>query len=259
MLCNLTSGSYFDILLSCRSRKVQKCLGQVLRETFCNIGGRGHYNKNQLGKTASRGALLSHRHSLASTRPPTCEQTPDPGYNSKRGQKRLERDRSLSCPNINPEFDDQDQDPESDHSDHDQQQEDHKLDQQYLEPMRTRKQSIYQHTTSTEVPSVVVYTASNLDVYNAVIYEEDGELMPPDEDALSQRRLSASLPYGLDKILSSRQNSKTNDNDNDSSLDGGEVDATLSPEITQPPSTFVKHHELCSSNSPPHLPLESLV
>jgi hypothetical protein len=48
---------------------------------------------------------------------------------------------------------------------------------------------------------VIVYTASNLDVYNAVIFEEDGELIPPDEETLSRRRLSSSVPYGLNMII----------------------------------------------------------
>ena len=40
-----------------------------------------------------------------------------------------------------------------------------------------------------------------MDVYNTVIYEEAEEgLMPPDDDSLSHRRLSTSLPYGLNLI-----------------------------------------------------------
>ena len=43
-----------------------------------------------------------------------------------------------------------------------------------------------------------------MDIYNAVIYEEDGELIPPDEEALSRRRLSASLPFGLNLIINTK-------------------------------------------------------
>merc|ERR1712080_356589 len=50
-------------------------------------------------------------------------------------------------------------------------------------------------------PILVYTTSSNMDVYNTVIYEEAEEgLMPPDDDSLSHRRLSTSLPYGLNLI-----------------------------------------------------------
>ena len=52
-------------------------------------------------------------------------------------------------------------------------------------------------------PILVYTTSSNMDVYNTVIYEEaeeSGTLMPPDDDSLSHRRLSTSLPYGLNLI-----------------------------------------------------------
>ena len=49
-------------------------------------------------------------------------------------------------------------------------------------------------------PILVYTTSSNMDVYNTVIYEEEEGLMPPDDDSLSHRRLSTSLPYGLNLI-----------------------------------------------------------
>ena len=51
------------------------------------------------------------------------------------------------------------------------------------------------------IPPVIVRTSSNLDVYTTVIYEEDGEFVPPDEEALSKRRLSVSVPFGLNLIV----------------------------------------------------------
>ena len=50
-------------------------------------------------------------------------------------------------------------------------------------------------------PPIIVRPLSDIDIYNAVIYEEDGELIPPDEEALSRRRLSASVPFGLNLII----------------------------------------------------------
>ena len=51
-------------------------------------------------------------------------------------------------------------------------------------------------------PMIVYTTSSNMDVYNAVIYEEedDESLMPPDGSILNHRRLSTSLPFGLNLI-----------------------------------------------------------
>ena len=62
------------------------------------------------------------------------------------------------------------------------------------------------------IPPVIVKTSSTLNVYTTVIYEEDGELIPPDEDALSRRRLSASLPYGLNLIVNSNPAGLENNN-----------------------------------------------
>ena len=53
-------------------------------------------------------------------------------------------------------------------------------------------------------PPIIVRPLSDIDIYNAVIYEEDGELIPPDEETLSRRRLSASVPFGLNLILDSQ-------------------------------------------------------
>ena len=50
-------------------------------------------------------------------------------------------------------------------------------------------------------PPIIVRPLSDKDIYNAVIYEEDGELIPPDEEILSRRRLSASVPFGLNLII----------------------------------------------------------
>ena len=55
-------------------------------------------------------------------------------------------------------------------------------------------------TLKPPAPVIAKRPSSNVDVYTAVIYEEDGELLPPDEDALRQRRLSTSLPFGLNLI-----------------------------------------------------------
>ena len=51
-------------------------------------------------------------------------------------------------------------------------------------------------------PMIVYTTSSNMDVYNTVIYEEedDESLMPPDSSILNHRRLSTSLPFGLNLI-----------------------------------------------------------
>ena len=46
----------------------------------------------------------------------------------------------------------------------------------------------------------------SIPTYHAVIYEEDGELIPPDEETLSRRRLSASVPFGLNLIIETNQN-----------------------------------------------------
>ena len=118
-----------------------------------------------------------------------------------------------------------------------------------------RRSSLYR-----QPPSVIVYTASNLDIYNAVIYEEEGELMPPDEDLLSQRRLSTSLPYGLDLIGLGDKAGNADTNGADSS--SAEGDATCSPTNSQPiqNSNLITvsdiKRELCMS---PPLPMESIV
>lgn len=151
-----------------RSTKVQKCLGQVIRDTFCLLGGcccisnqRKRWRRANHSRASS---LTSHRHSLLGSTSTAIKEV-----NLSASVNRLERSRSCSCPNV------------SEKASFDQ-----KLAPVFLRPPPA---------------PVIVYTSSNLDVYNAVIYEEDGELIPPDEDALSHRRLSASLPYGLDLIV----------------------------------------------------------
>ena len=63
-----------------------------------------------------------------------------------------------------------------------------------------------------DIPPVIVRTSSNLDVYTTVIYEEDGEFLPPDEDALSRRRMSVSVPFGLNLIVNSNPGGSENKN-----------------------------------------------
>ena len=53
-------------------------------------------------------------------------------------------------------------------------------------------------------PPIIIRPLSDIDIYNAVIYEEDGELIPPDEETLSRRRLSASVPFGLNLLIESQ-------------------------------------------------------
>ena len=51
-----------------------------------------------------------------------------------------------------------------------------------------------------------------MNIYSTVIYEEDGELIPPDEEILSRRRLSASVPFGMNLIVNSNPNGLENNN-----------------------------------------------
>lgn len=91
----------------------------------------------------------------------------------------IERERSSSCPNIEAE------------RPNDEDANDLLYDKLLHQPP---------HVTL-RPPAPVITAKSNVDVYNAVIYEEDGELLPPDEDILNRRRLSSSLPFGLNLVL----------------------------------------------------------
>ena len=152
-----------------RSSKVQKCLCQVIRETCCCV---------------DRDVIAS------STRRP---QQPLSSAAAAATQEKS-RERSSSCPQI--------------------------VEEKRLHQPQTRQQERHQspviddahdllydkllhkppHVQVRPPAPVIAKTSSNLDVYNAVIYEEDGELVPPDEDLLSKRRLSASVPFGLNRL-----------------------------------------------------------
>lgn len=192
-----------------RSRKVQKCLGPVLTDTFCCFEASSTPpNSSRLKEGRSSwptyrwykaGGLLSshHRRSL-----PTSNQEPatsggGAGDQEAAGKHRhpIERERSSSCPNIEaerPSLHDM-KSPEDAN--------DLLFDKLLHQPPHV--------TLKPPAPVIAKRPSSNVDVYSAVIYEEDGELVPPDEDALSHRRLSTSLPFGLNLKNALIENSMT--------------------------------------------------
>ena len=216
-----------------RSTKVQSCVGQVLQDTFCFTTDT---TTNSYWPHQSRTKSNSFKIKRFSNDHPSMssEVTANTGVKNK-----LERNKSSSCPNINEATAEMEPEVKPEVGVSDTHQTNQKIIENNTQnilntivmkkhsPVMTtqRKNPFYLRTAevtcdhkgwvtgSTErfrksgivatPPPHIVYTSSssNMDVYNTVIYEEDDEgLMPPDNDILNHRRLSTSLPYGLDLI-----------------------------------------------------------
>ena len=149
-----------------RSSKVRKCLGPVLIDTFC-------MNSDVRLNVKRRRRRIIEQESSQKRKAETIIQTCD----------HFTRDRSCSCPNI----------------------EESKANEDSVDDAQNLRFNKFLYRPPPvhlkDIPPVIVRTSSNLDVYTTVIYEEDGEFLPPDEDALSRRRMSVSVPFGLDLIV----------------------------------------------------------